>query len=93
MKWMKAKSEKICTPCGIVIDEGERYFGGSYQTFCHSCGIKYRDGDLRYSPKDKGYIDTVTQKKCSICGEHAENTIHGRTVCDNCVGEVMPNEI
>jgi hypothetical protein len=93
MKWMEARSDKICTSCNVLIKEKEKYFGGSYQTFCKECGIKYKNGELRYSSKDKSYIDIATNKECSICGDLAENSIHGRVVCDEHIGSVIDEAI
>lgn len=95
MKWIKARSEKICTACDASIEENDLYFGGSYQTFCKSCGIKYKNGNLRYSAKSKSYIDLELKKDCDICGE-ASTFFHkasGKSVCDEHIGSVLDDQV
>ena len=95
MKWIKARSEKICTACDATIEENELYFGGSYQTFCKPCGIKYKNGDLRYSAKTKSYIDIASKKDCDFCGEPAifYHKPSGKSVCNEHIGSVIDDQV
>jgi hypothetical protein len=93
MKWMKARSEKICSACDGEIAEGEMYFGGSYQTFCKTCAKDYKSGKIRYSVKEKTYIDITKKKTCDFCEESSVGVIHGKSVCSDHIGNVIDDQI
>jgi hypothetical protein len=71
----------------------ELYLGGPYQSFCDPCGKAYKSGTLKYSAKDKRYIDISTKKTCDFCEELSIGVLHGKSVCDEHIGSVMNDQI